>query len=271
MNKTAKKFSVVSNDLPDPPYEHTMSNGYSFDLNVARMQNSDSWVLCSPDLRPWMMMTWVISWVQNPCGTLPCDDELIAARIGCSIEFLQVHRRFILRGWEKHSDGRLYHHVVTEEVLKMIEKREKWKNKKKSQRIDSKGKIVHEGTSEMDYASRQNKNVISLESSDSVACPHKEIIALYHEMMPELPVIVLSRWPDSKDASALKARWNEDKRHQSLDFWERFFHAVRNNNFWMGQNERGWKANLRWLVKRENFDKVIERMVDTANREAAHG
>ncbi|MCK7461176.1 MAG: replicative DNA helicase [Sphingobacterium sp.] len=34
----------------------------------------------------------------------------------------------------------------------------------------------------------------------------------------------------------------------------------------MGQNERGWKANLRWLVKRENFDKVLERMVDNTRR-----
>jgi hypothetical protein len=59
---------------------------------------------------------------------------MIALRLGCSLEFLQVHRRFILRGWVRHADGRLYHPVVTEEVLKMIKSREKWKNKKQTQR-----------------------------------------------------------------------------------------------------------------------------------------
>lgn len=103
-------------------------------------------------------------------------------------------------------------------------------------------------------------------SKASPDCPHLEIIGLYHEMLPELPLIVASRWPDSKDAKAMQARWREDKRHQSLDFWERFFDAVRDNAHWMGQNERGWKANLRWLVKRENFDKVLERMVDNTRR-----
>jgi hypothetical protein len=107
-------------------------------------------------------------------------------------------------------------------------------------------------------------------ASDRVsACPHLQIIDIYHDALPELPCIVVSRWTGSKDAKALQARWREDSRHQSLDFWTRFFAVVRTNSFWMGQNDRGWSANLRWLVKRDNFDKVLERMVNT--QESANG
>lgn len=131
----AKRFTVVSNKLPEPPYEqHVSANGFGFDLNVDRMQNSDSWLICPHELRPWMMMTWVMSWSQRPCGTLPADEEILAARLGCSLDFLQVHRRYILRGWVRHADDRLYHPVVTEEVLKMLAKRDKWRTKKSDQR-----------------------------------------------------------------------------------------------------------------------------------------
>lgn len=134
------KFSVVSSEIPDAPYDkHTSAGSYGFDLDVQRMQNSDSWAVCPAEIRPWMMMSWVISWVQRPCGSLPGDDELIAAKLGCSPEFLQVHRKSILRGWVRHADGRLYHPVVTEEVLKMVQSRDKWRTKKQGQRESKQG------------------------------------------------------------------------------------------------------------------------------------
>lgn len=295
MSEFVKRLQVVSSELAPPPYDsNTMANGYGFDLDVVRIQNSDSWVLCPPDVRPWMMMSWVISWVQHPCGSLPSDDELIAARLGCSLEFLKVHRRFILRGWVRHSDDRLYHKVVTEEVVKMIECREKWKNKKKWQRSNKQevsenvpgdteetlkgvpvvsrpypspypspsiNKLGKPNLSEVADATPDLAAPDSVESSSVHSCPHQDIICLYLETLPELPRVVLSRWPRSQGERDLKTRWREDPRHRSLDFWKRFFSAVRSNPHWMGENQRGWQADLRWLLKRENFDKVICRLV----------
>lgn len=107
---------------------------------------------------------------------------------------------------------------------------------------------------------------------DGKACPHQEIIALYHETLPELKTVVASRWEGSKDATALRTRWREDKRHQSLTFWKQLFLTVRTNSHWMGQGQSGWRgADLRWLVKRENFDKACDLMVDNLRRELAHG
>lgn len=104
----------------------------------------------------------------------------------------------------------------------------------------------------------------------SAACPHFEIIDLYHEMLPELQGVVKSLWHKSDGAKDLQGWWRSDKKHQSLDFWERFFNVVRTNPHWMGHNDRGWKADLRWLIKKKNFIAVAERMANL-RREAANG
>lgn len=115
-------------------------------------------------------------------------------------------------------------------------------------------------------------SVSSAEASDRESadfCPHEKIIQLYHERLPELPPVVASRWRGSKGAKYLRARWREDKRHQSLDFWGRFFAAARTNAHWMG-GTGDFRASLAWLVQRENFDKVISVLVEQRRR-SAHG
>lgn len=90
-------------------------------------------------------------------------------------------------------------------------------------------------------------------------CKHNEIIQIYQELLPELPSIVIARYKGSKKETNLRARWKEDKAHQDLDFWKTFFGVVRTNPHWMGENDRGWKADFEWLLKRDNFDKVIQK------------
>lgn len=96
-------------------------------------------------------------------------------------------------------------------------------------------------------------------------CPHDEVIALYHVVLPELRSVVLSRWNGTRQKN-LQARWREDPRHQSLDFWRWYFEGVRENQFYLGRNERNWRADLGWLVKRSNFDDMVERIADQRRR-----
>lgn len=103
------------------------------------------------------------------------------------------------------------------------------------------------------------------------ACPHQKIIAVYHQVLPELPGVIVSRWATSQGAANLRTRWREDKRHQAIDFWIKFFSTVRTSKHWMGENERGWQADLRWLLERRNFDKVLTQMVAQKQRENGHG
>ncbi|MFW5804151.1 MAG: hypothetical protein ACOCWG_02850 [bacterium] len=85
-------------------------------------------------------------------------------------------------------------------------------------------------------------------------CPHQKIIDIYHQTLPELPRV--KSWNPTK-RNHLTARWREDKDRQSLDWWYNFFvNNIRNSNFLMGKKSE-WRANLDWIVKRENFSKIL--------------
>ncbi|MBP9032559.1 MAG: hypothetical protein KBG29_01610 [Pseudomonadales bacterium] len=100
------------------------------------------------------------------------------------------------------------------------------------------------------------------------ACPHREIIGLYHEILPELQGVLVERW-DGQRARDLAARWRESAKHQTPAFWRWFFGQVRKRRFYLGENDRGWRADLGWLVKRRNFDKILEAAVSAQRRKVA--
>lgn len=91
------------------------------------------------------------------------------------------------------------------------------------------------------------------------ACPHDEIIALYHELLPMGAQV--KTWTDTR-RSHLRSRWREDAKRQNLDYWRRLFSHVAASAFLTGRasgrNGRPFSLSLDWLVKSENFAKVIE-------------
>jgi len=121
--------------------------------------------------------------------------------------------------------------------------------------VNDHGELTHgreQGTGNREQGVDMSKPSVS-------PCPHEEIIKLYHEKLPELQTVIVSRWKGSKREKVLQTRWREDERHQDMQFWDWFFSTVRTNPHWMGENGSGWRADLGWLLERRNFDKVIER------------
>ena len=104
---------------------------------------------------------------------------------------------------------------------------------------------------------RTNNKTLSSKPSAST-CPHLKIIELYHEILPELPRVIPDMWKGAR-AKALAARWKESDKHQRLEFWKWYFNLVRKSQWHLGVNERGWQANLEWLVKQRNFVNMIEK------------
>ena len=90
-------------------------------------------------------------------------------------------------------------------------------------------------------------------------CPHDEIIRLYHEILPANPRVKV--WNGAR-ADALRARWREDGKRQSLDYWARFLRHVADSPFLTGRAEsrdgRPFLPGLDWMVKAANFAKIIE-------------
>lgn len=119
---------------PAPYAADTKAKGWRFELDHERIRRSDTWALCKPDTRPWLLMLWMVAWEQAPCGSLPNDDALIAARLEMPPKAFAKHRAVLMRGWVAATDGRLYHPVITERVLEMVEYREKAASRKAAYR-----------------------------------------------------------------------------------------------------------------------------------------
>jgi len=87
-------------------------------------------------------------------------------------------------------------------------------------------------------------------------CPHKEIIKLFAEVIPEAPGI--RDWTPMRQ-SHLQARW---KQYPDLNTWRTLFTEIRESDFLMGRIEqkdkRPFLISLDWLVRANNFAKVIE-------------
>lgn len=92
-------------------------------------------------------------------------------------------------------------------------------------------------------------------------CPYQVIVDLFHRTLPELPtVLAVDQWTDAR-RRLLQARWRQlpDAR-----LWEQFFHRVRGSKFLMGQvtpndkMRKPFQASLSWLIRPENFAKVLE-------------
>lgn len=98
-------------------------------------------------------------------------------------------------------------------------------------------------------------------SAKAADCPHEKIIALWHEVLPELPRVRV--WQGQRVAH-LRARWREDKERQNLDWWRWLFsQKIRASPFLMGQvpgrdGKEPFLASLPWLILPENFAKVLE-------------
>jgi hypothetical protein len=96
-----------------------------------------------------------------------------------------------------------------------------------------------------------NTNVPSVAGDD---CPHQEIINLYHEHLPMLTQV--KSWTP-KRSSALKTRWREDSKRQSLEWWEKLFKYIAKSDFLTGKASE-WQADLEWIINASNLVKIIE-------------
>ncbi len=57
---------------------------------------------------------------------------------------------------------------------------------------------------------------------------------------------------------ALRARWKETEFREQ---WEEAMAAVPKHPFYMGKNERGWKANFEWFLRPGQTTKILSKGV----------
>ena len=101
----------------------------------------------------------------------------------------------------------------------------------------------------------------SKKKSSKPAVPYEEIKELYNNILPEL---IGARLLDPKRKLKLNESWNFHDGHQSLDFWEKYFNAVRSDDFIMGRTQKSppyedWKASFEYVVQIKTIIKITER------------
>ena len=109
--------------------------------------------------------------------------------------------------------------------------------------------------------------VASHPAADRLACPHQEILALWAEILPELPNP--KTWGPDRER-ALRSRWNEtakrlrwETREQGVEWFGRMFRYIRTIPFLMGETARGegheaWTCDLPFILTPKQFAKIID-------------
>lgn len=71
---------------------------------------------------------------------------------------------------------------------------------------------------------------------------------------PDLPKVLEIK---GRRLSAASARWAENP---SREYWSDVISKLNERPFCVGQNDRGWKANIDWLIKPDTATKILEGM-----------
>lgn len=126
-----------------------------------------------------------------------------------------------------------------------------------------------QATTEQEYKNIKSTSYSMSEtavSDSSGSCPHQRILDVYRETLPSLSQ---PRTWRANDQTALRTRWNEKRKEgkfstvdEGVEYFRKFFRYVGKSSFLMGRvtsrDGRTFQADIRWLLKASNFDKVLE-------------
>lgn len=181
--------------------------------------------------------------------------------------------RFVLRKFFTLDGDRYMQTRIAEEIKSYHEKSSKNKQialEREKNRRTNRARFVHEAPPNQEplTINQLTDTDVSVVASEGLAaCPHKEILAVYAEVLPELPQPrvwegnrrdnLASRW--RWVVSDLKKRGKPHEKDDAIGFFRRMFAYVSESDFLMGRvGNRPWSASLPWMVKAENFAKIIE-------------
>jgi hypothetical protein len=156
------------------------------------------------------------------------------------------------------------------------ERAKEWREKKaeeernRTQPNATERQEIEERRGEVEIEEISSKAIVPSEADDDAAtiakpekpdCPHQEIIAIYHEVLPQCPRI--REWTPAR-ATQLRTRWNENSSRQNLDYWRQFFEYVAQCDFLVGRaGKTPFFADLEWMTKIANFTKIREQKYET--------
>lgn len=101
-------------------------------------------------------------------------------------------------------------------------------------------------------------------------CPHDTLIDLFAEHLPTLPQPKKELW-EGKNAEAMRTRWKwvmtakkkngaryATTKDEAIAWFSRFFGYVAGSDFLSGRSGKWTACDLGWLMKADNFTKVVQ-------------
>lgn len=173
-----------------------------------------------------------------------------------------LHKFFVQRGEHWH------HERVDEELEKS---RRISALRSRSGRRGGRPKIVQSGQKQLLSQSQSQSSTTSTTANAAVdvgqkspagevsdRCPYSEIIAAYHETLPDNPEY--RKRTNARDGR-MRARWRNGL--PSVEHWRKYFRYVGQSRFLTGQvpgtNDRApFVANLDWLCHEKNYVEILE-------------
>lgn len=209
-------------------------------------------------------------------GVFPVDNVDVTVMLQSLHDFGFV-KRYELSGekyiqiinWNKHQNP---HHTEKESVIpnENGDLTVKQPLKPREPRNEDGGNPADSGFTDSLIPDKEEANA-SLSASKLPDCPHRELITLFGEHLPELAQPKPELWSGAR-AKHASARWKwcltakktsgepyATNKQEALDFFARLFRYVHDKcPHLMGVNDRAWSADLEWLMKESNFAKVIQ-------------
>ncbi len=244
---------------------------------------------------------WLNSAMNHPRGTLDGMDATdVALEAGwyddpqvfidalqrCGFLETDSNGAFVLHEWEQHQPYAVHAPERSEKARKAS--KERW-----SKSINSESKVGSSPTSMLQASSEharsntpspvpfpspnpkpeEEENAPGKPSTPSASsdCPYQDFINSYSAELRELPKPKILT---SKRRRAILTIWNFAKSHgkyssvkEGLAYWQRYFQNVHNTPYLMGKapdfrDGKTFQATFDWLVKTENFVKIIEGTYD---------
>lgn len=96
--------------------------------------------------------------------------------------------------------------------------------------------------------------------NQSARIPYQQIADLYNQVCGEVLPQCLKL--NTKRKAAIKKIWNMDIQgdylFRDLDSWEGYFNDCLTSRHWTGHNDRGWKADIDFLLRETSVLRVLE-------------
>jgi phage replication O-like protein O len=203
-------------------------------------------------------------------GWHKCEDHISLQQLA---ELTMMKKRNVIRALKKLSEKKMV--LVLERgngrgktnLLKFNKNYDEWQTSKIEETVSMQTPFNNEiNSGQVDTLSGGQVDTLSAlypykkEKKERRTCPHEEIIESYNSILgSHLPVVKIKLWHGTTRAKNLLARWAEDEARRNNGFWPGLFEYVRDKcPFLLGENNQQWKADLEWILKKNNFVKILE-------------